>query len=103
MNTWTKEKHSEVMSKIRSKNTSPEKAIRSLLHTSGFRFRLHKKGLLGTPDLVFPKYNSVLFVNSCFWHQHNKCRDGRIPKSRKGYWKPKLLSNVKRDEKISNN
>jgi len=99
MDIWTKEKRSEVMSKIKSKDTSPEKTIRSLLHLSGVRFRLHKKELPGKPDLVFTKYNSVLFVNGCFWHLHSKCRDGRIPKTRKRYWKPKLLGNVERDKR----
>jgi DNA mismatch endonuclease, patch repair protein len=99
MDTWTKKKRSEVMSNIRSKDTTPEIIIRSLLHISGFRFRLHSKQLPGRPDLIFSKYQCVIFVNGCFWHQHQECRGGRIPKSRKRYWEPKLLGNVERDKK----
>ena len=83
------------MSKIKSKDTTPEKIVRSLLHAFGYRFRLHKKNLPGTPDLVFQKYNAVLFVNGCFWHQHKNCRNGRMPKSRKNYWKPKMKFNLR--------
>ena len=99
MDIWTKEKRSEVMSLIKSRDTGPEKIIRSLLHSSGLRFRLYGNNLPGTPDLIFPKYKSVLFVNGCFWHYHQKCRDGKIPKSRKAYWKSKLMGNVERDKK----
>ena len=98
MDSWTKLKRSGVMSRIKSKDTTPEKTVRSLLHSSGYRFRLHKRNLPGTPDLVFRKHNSVLFINGCFWHQHKNCRNGQMPKSRKFYWEPKLLANVERDK-----
>ena len=87
------------MSSIRSKDTRPEKKVRSLLHASGLRFRLHRKDLPGQPDIIFPKYNSALFVNGCFWHYHQKCNHGKIPKSRQSYWKPKLLNTVRRDKR----
>jgi DNA mismatch endonuclease (patch repair protein) len=97
--TLTKEKRSWNMSRIKAKNTKPEIMVRSRLHRAGYRFRLHVKDLPGKPDIVLPKYNTVIFVNGCFWHQHQECRGGRIPKSRKRYWEPKLLGNVERDKK----
>ena len=98
MDIWTKEKRSEVMSKIKSKDTKPEKLLRSALHKEGYRFRIHKKGLSGNPDIVLPKYKTVIYVNGCFWHLHKDCRDGHIPKTNKKYWKEKLLKNVERDK-----
>jgi DNA mismatch endonuclease, patch repair protein len=87
------------MASIRSKDMKPEIAVRKLAHRLGFRFRLHQKDLPGKPDLVFPKYKSVIFVHGCFWHQHGetKCLDGRPPKSNPGYWGPKLARNRERD------
>lgn len=84
------------MAKIRSKNTAPELMIRKVLHKNGLRFRLHCKKLPGTPDLVFPKYQAVLFVNGCFWHGH-KCSDGTLPSSNVKFWKTKIQDNKKRD------
>ena len=98
MDIWTKEKRSEVMSKIRSKDTKPEKTLRSALHKEGYRFRIHKKDLPGNPDIVLTKFKTVIFVNGCFWHLHKDCADGHIPKTKKKYWKEKLLKNVERDE-----
>jgi DNA mismatch endonuclease, patch repair protein len=94
---WSKEKRSHVMSRIRSKNTSPEITVRSLLHKMGFRFRLHVKDLPGHPDIVFPKYKKVIFVHGCFWHLHNGCRDGTVPKTQHEQWKAKLERNIERD------
>jgi len=85
------------MSRIRSKNTKPEMILRSALFRRGFRYRLHDKKLAGKPDLVFRKYKTVIFVHGCFWHLHKNCRDGRLPKSKLEYWKPKLTKNVERD------
>jgi DNA mismatch endonuclease (patch repair protein) len=99
MDIWTIEKRSEVMSRIRSKNTKPEMALRSMLHKMGYRFRLHRKNLPGCPDIVLPKYNTVIFVHGCFWHLHENCRDGTIPKTQSEKWKAKLLRNVDRDNK----
>jgi len=93
----SKEKRSYIMSRIRSKNTKPELLLRSALFKSGLRYRLHTKNLPGKPDMVFAQYKTVIFVHGCFWHIHKKCRDGRFPKSKLEYWKPKLKRNAKRD------
>ncbi|MFY9642109.1 MAG: DNA mismatch endonuclease Vsr [Rhodomicrobium sp.] len=87
------------MASIRSKDMKPELAVRKLAHALGFRFRLHRKDLPGKPDLVFPKYQAVIFVHGCFWHQHAepRCLDGRPPKSNLAYWGPKLARNAERD------
>lgn len=98
MDIWPKEKRSYVMSRIRSKDTSPEKKVRSLLHQMGYRFRLHVKSLPGQPDIVLPKYKKVIFVHGCFWHLHKGCRDGTIPKTQHEKWKAKLELNVERDK-----
>jgi DNA mismatch endonuclease (patch repair protein) len=85
MDIWSEKKRSEVMSKIRGKNTKPELILRSALFKKGFRFRVHKKDLPGRPDIVLPKYHSVIFVHGCFWHYHKKCNEGRIPSSNSIY------------------
>lgn len=85
------------MARIRSKDTSPELALRRLIHRLGYRFRLHRKDLPGKPDLVFPSRRKVIFVHGCFWHQHPQCREGRVPGSRPEYWGPKLRRNQERD------
>jgi DNA mismatch endonuclease (patch repair protein) len=92
----TKEKRSWNMSRIKWKNTAPEKIIRSLLHSNGYRYSLHRKNLPGSPDLVLPKYKTVIFVHGCFWHQHSGCRRATIPKSNQDYWIPKLKRNIER-------
>ncbi len=91
---------SERMSVIRSRNTKPEIIIRRLLHRIGYRFRLHRRDLPGKPDIVLPRYNTVIFVHGCFWHQHDdpKCRLARLPKSRLDFWGPKLAANHHRDQ-----
>lgn len=99
MDIWSKKKRSEVMSKIRSKDTKPEKLVRSLLHSMGYRFRLHVRELPGKPDIVLKKYNAIIFVHGCFWHFHEDCNEGRIPNTRTEYWAEKLLGNRARDEK----
>jgi DNA mismatch endonuclease (patch repair protein) len=71
--------------------------VRRLLHRLGYRYVLHRRDLPGVPDLVFPSRRKIVFVQGCFWHQHKECTDGRIPKSRATYWKPKLQRNVERD------
>ena len=87
---------SRMMAGIKGKNTKPEIKVRSLLHHLGFRFRLHRRDLPGNPDIVLPKYRSVIFVNGCFWHRHT-CRTGHVPKSRQEYWAPKLDRTQARD------
>jgi DNA mismatch endonuclease, patch repair protein len=84
------------MQQVKGKDTKPELTVRSLLHRMGYRFRLHRKDLPGTPDLVFPGRRVALFVHGCFWHGHG-CRIGRLPKSRLDYWAPKIDANRARD------
>lgn len=86
-----------MMSGIRGKDTKPELIVRSLLHSSGFRFRLHRKDLPGKPDLVLPKHNTVIFVNGCYWHGHEGCHLYRPPKSREEFWSDKIQTNRDRD------
>ena len=92
-----KETRSRMMSGIRGKNTKPELIVRSFLHRAGLRFRLHAK-LPGRPDLVFPKYRTVVFVHGCFWHRHENCRFTTFPSSNVEFWKLKFDANVKRDK-----
>lgn len=89
------------MAAIRSKDMKPEMAVRRLVHSLGFRYRLHNKKLPGKPDLVFKSRRKVVFVHGCFWHQHDDptCLDGRLPKSRPEYWIPKLSKNRERDQR----
>jgi DNA mismatch endonuclease, patch repair protein len=92
-------RRSRNMAAIRSKDTTPELAIRRLVTRLGYRYRLHWRGLPGKPDLVFTPRRKVIFVHGCFWHQHGKtnCLDGRVPKSNTNYWAPKLSRNTARD------
>jgi len=99
MDIVTPEKRSEMMSRIRGQNTKPELLVRSLLHQSGYRFRLHRSDLPGKPDIVLPKYNLVIFVNGCFWHRHPDCSKAYTPKSRVEYWKARFEENVERDRR----
>ena len=88
------------MSRIRSKNTKPEILVRSKLHRSGYRFRLHAKNLPGKPDIVLPKYNSIIFVNGCFWHRHKGCKYAYKPKTRVKFWEGKFNQNIKRQKEV---
>jgi DNA mismatch endonuclease (patch repair protein) len=87
---------SRMMAAVRSKNTAPEMTVRQLVHSMGYRFRLHRSDLPGKPDLVFPGRGKVIFVHGCFWHQHG-CRFSHVPKSNRPYWVPKLERNQARD------
>ena len=89
---------SRMMAGIRGKNTKPELAIRSALHSLGFRFRLHRKDLPGKPDLVFPKHSAVIFVHGCFWHGHG-CHLFKWPKTKSEFWQQKINSNIARDRR----
>lgn len=93
----TKEQRSYNMSRIRSKNNAPEEKVRKFLFSKGFRYRKNDKNLPGCPDIVLPKYKTVIFVNGCFWHKHN-CKRFVWPSSNEEYWKKKILRNVERDE-----
>jgi len=88
------------MSRIRSGNTKPEIIVRSLLHRMGYRFRLHKKDLPGKPDIVLPKYRTIIFVHGCFWHRHSECRYAYTPKSRIDFWEEKFTRNIERDQEV---
>ena len=91
------EHRSEIMSRIRSKDTKPELIVRRLLHTLGFRFRLHRKDLPGKPDIVLPKWKTAVFVHGCVWHGHPGWRRATIPTTREGWWRNKLERNAARD------
>ena len=92
-------RRSENMRRIRSKDTKPEKALRSLLHRAGYRFRIHSSNLPGSPDIVFPARRKAIFVHGCFWHQHSRCGAGIVPATRRDYWAPKLKRNQDRDRR----
>jgi len=94
------EARSRNMSRIRGKNTKPEKYIRGLLYHAGFRYRINYKLLSGTPDLYLSKYKTVLFINGCFWHRHKECRFATMPKSNTDFWDNKFRRNVARDKKV---
>lgn len=85
-----------MMSGIRGKNTKPERQIGSMLHSRGFRYRLHHPGLPGKPDIVFPRYQAVILINGCFWHGHG-CHLFKWPKSRAEFWRQKIGRNIERD------
>lgn len=91
------EKRSEIMSRVRSRDTGPELVVRRIAHRLGFRYRLHRRDLPGCPDIVFPRYRSVVFVHGCFWHRHPNCKYASSPKTRVEYWQNKFHSNVVRD------
>ena len=86
------------MSRIRSKNTKPEVVVRKFLHAQGFRFRLHVKNLPGSPDIVLPKYRTVIFIHGCFWHGHEGCKKATLPKTRTEWWANKISRNIEHDQ-----
>jgi len=92
------ETRSKMMSGIRGKDSHPEKLVRSLLHSAGYRFRLHRKELPGTPDVVLPRHRIVIFVHGCFWHRHMGCRLSTLPATRADFWAAKLQANTRRDQ-----
>lgn len=97
--TLSPQERSRLMSGIRDKNTKPELLVRSLLHSMGYRFRLHRRDLPGNPDIVLPRHGVCIFVHGCFWHLHSKCKDARIPKTRTAWWRKKLEGNAARDKR----
>lgn len=94
---FTKEQRSRCMSKIRSKNTGPELIVRRLVFSLGYRYRLHRRDLPGSPDLVFASRKKVIFVHGCFWHRHRDCKKGSVPRTRPEFWQVKLNGNMERD------
>jgi DNA mismatch endonuclease (patch repair protein) len=100
---WNSEKRSWVMSRIRSRNTKPEIVVRSILHRLGYRFTVNgplNRTLPGKPDIVLPKWKTVILVHGCFWHAHEDCKDFRLPKTRTEWWREKLAKNKARDIKV---
>src|SRR5438445_8088994 len=95
----TKERRSWNMSRIRGKDTSPEKRVRSQLHRMGYRFRLHRKDLPGSPDIVFVSRRIALFVHGCFWHRHRGCKNCTTPTNNRKFWVEKLEGNAARDKR----
>ncbi len=98
MDTFSPQKRSSIMRQVRSKDTSSEKKVRSILHKLGFRYTLNNKKLPGSPDIVLPRYKTVIFVHGCFWHRHLGCKRASIPSSRQEYWLPKFERTVARDK-----
>ncbi|MBE6991238.1 MAG: DNA mismatch endonuclease Vsr [Ruminococcaceae bacterium] len=94
--TKTPAERSENMSRIRSTNTKPEEIVMKYLFSHGFRYRKNDKRYPGKPDIVLPKYRTIIFVNGCFWHMHG-CSRSRFPRSNQEYWKPKIERNIQRD------
>lgn len=97
--TISTERRSWNMSRIKGRDTGPELRLRSLLHRAGFRFRLHAQDLPGKPDIVLPKYHTVIFVHGCFWHRHKGCRNATTPSTRAEFWQAKFNGNVDRDNR----
>ena len=99
MDVHDKKTRSYNMSRIKGKNTRPEELVRKYLFSQGFRYRKNDKRLPGSPDIVLPKYKTVIFVNGCFWHGHEGCRYFVWPESNKDFWKNKIETNIARDNK----
>ncbi|MCO5365379.1 very short patch repair endonuclease [Pseudomonas alliivorans] len=97
MDVVSKEVRSRMMAGIRGSNTIPEMKVRKLLHSHGFRYRLHSRKLPGRPDVVLPRYRLCIFIHGCFWHRHPGCRYSTNPKSREDFWRKKFEQNVERD------
>ena len=97
---FSSQKRSDIMSKISGKNTKPEILVRKFLFSKGFRYRINVKTLPGKPDIVLPKYKTVIFIKGCFWHGHN-CKKGKLPSSNIDFWKEKISNNKLRDDKNS--
>ena len=95
----TKEIRSKNMAAIKRRNTKPEMLVRRFLHTNGFRYKLHDKSLPGKPDIVLPKYKTVIFVHGCFWHGHKDCKYFVVPKTRTDWWLNKINGNIANDTK----
>lgn len=96
----SRDQRSQIMAKIRGKDTGPERRVRSILFRHGLRFRIHRRDLPGVPDIVLPKHRTVVFVHGCFWHGHN-CARGRRPQSNVDFWNRKLDRNIARDHAVS--
>lgn len=94
----SKEQRKRCMSHVRGKDTKPEVMVRQFLFAQGFRYRLYRKDLPGKPDIVLPKYNTVIFINGCFWHGHSGCKYATIPEANHDFWLAKISGNIERDK-----
>lgn len=103
MDIFSTEKRSEIMARVRSKDTKPEMAVRRYLHNRGLRYRLHRRDLPGCPDLVFSSRRVAVFLHGCFWHRHPGCRKTTMPASRVKFWRNKFEATVERDAKVQEN
>ena len=99
MDVFSKEKRSEVMSRIKGRDTRLEIKVRSRLFKDGYRFRKNDKRYPGKPDILLPKYKTVIQINGCFWHGHSNCKNGHTPRKNTGFWIDKLNKNMERDRK----
>ena len=95
---FTRQQRSEIMARIKGRDTAPERVVRSLLHGMGYRFRLHVRELPGSPDIVLPRHRKVILVHGCFWHGHG-CRRGARPRSNSDFWNRKIDGNIERDKR----
>ncbi len=99
MDTFSRERRSEIMGRIKGRDTRPEMIVRRIVYRLGFRYRLHKKNLPGCPDLTLGKIRTVIFVHGCFWHRHPGCARATVPSTRADWWRSKLEKNATRDRK----
>jgi DNA mismatch endonuclease (patch repair protein) len=97
MDVFSKDKRSQIMSRVGGKNTKPELIVRSLLHRMGYRFRIHRTDLPGNPDVSLPRHKKIIFVHGCFWHGHAECSRAKRPSTNQEFWQKKLDKNIERD------
>ena len=97
---FSKQRRHEIMSSIRSKNTKPELFLRKALFAQGFRYRINYTKLPGKPDIYLPRYKTTIFVHGCFWHGHDGCKDGHLPKTNVAFWSKKINDNINRDKRV---
>jgi DNA mismatch endonuclease (patch repair protein) len=97
--TFTPQKRSDIMARIKGRDTKPEKIVRSLLHQLGYRFRLQRRDLPGNPDIVLPRHKKAVLVHGCFWHGHKGCPRSARPRSNEAFWNEKLTRNIERDRR----
>jgi DNA mismatch endonuclease (patch repair protein) len=100
VDTFTKTKRSEIMSRIGGKNTAPELRVRRVLHALGYRFRVHRDDLPGKPDIVLPRHQKIVLIHGCFWHGHPGCPRAALPTTNTGFWEKKISGNKKRDQSV---
>jgi DNA mismatch endonuclease (patch repair protein) len=99
MDIYSREKRSDIMARVKATDSTPELTVRRLLHSLGYRYRLHRNNLPGKPDIVLTKHKSVIFVHGCFWHHHKGCKKSKLPETNANFWRKKILDNVARDKR----